>query len=266
MEGTKPRTVSSLGMFDLLKGIGMLAIVFAHTAELYPLGTNDVTPFAFALFAYREALMEYLARKFFYCQRLRLPQALHPQMHPPRSPRMCVVCRCASVRKIFSRCPRPFRFADAMQRRRLRHQRRRSATQASPPSTTARLQQRRACPLRLVSRSRCAACQAEARDPKILSRCVDAGGEAQPQPRSLPPALAHYEWDICAEDVWSVKGKRVFIMSHLLDMTGAPIVLVSAEPVLRSMGYEVVVLGPEDGGSMPLFLEAGATVITRKGL
>ena len=50
MEGTKPRTVSSLGMFDLLKGIGMLAIVFAHTAELYPLGTNDVTPFAFALF------------------------------------------------------------------------------------------------------------------------------------------------------------------------------------------------------------------------
>ena len=57
MEGTKPRTVSSLGMFDLLKGIGMLAIVFAHTAELYPLGTNDVTPFAFALFAYREALM-----------------------------------------------------------------------------------------------------------------------------------------------------------------------------------------------------------------
>ena len=54
-------------------------------------------------------------------------------------------------------------------------------------------------------------------------------------------------------------------MSHLLDMTGAPIVLVSAVPVLRSMGYEVVVLGPEDGGSMPLFLEAGATVITRKG-
>ena len=30
-------------MFDLLKGIGMLAIVFAHTAELYPLGTNAVS-------------------------------------------------------------------------------------------------------------------------------------------------------------------------------------------------------------------------------
>ena len=42
MEGTKPRTVSSLGMFDLLKGIGMLAIVFAHTAELYQIGRAHV--------------------------------------------------------------------------------------------------------------------------------------------------------------------------------------------------------------------------------
>ena len=30
MEGTKPRTVSSLGMFDLLKGIGMLALSLIH--------------------------------------------------------------------------------------------------------------------------------------------------------------------------------------------------------------------------------------------
>ncbi len=52
-------------------------------------------------------------------------------------------------------------------------------------------------------------------------------------------------------------------MSHVLDMTGAPIVLVSAVPVLRSMGYEVLVLGPRDGGSLHLFLDAGASVITR---
>ncbi len=52
-------------------------------------------------------------------------------------------------------------------------------------------------------------------------------------------------------------------MSHVLDMTGAPIVLVSAVPVLRSMGYEVLVLGPQDDGSLPLFLDAGASVITR---
>ena len=38
MKGTRPRTANSLGMFDLLKGIGMLTIVFAHTGELYPMG------------------------------------------------------------------------------------------------------------------------------------------------------------------------------------------------------------------------------------
>ena len=31
MEGTKRRAANSLGMFDLLKGVGMLTIVFAHT-------------------------------------------------------------------------------------------------------------------------------------------------------------------------------------------------------------------------------------------
>lgn len=58
MEGTKPRTANSLGMFDFLKGIGMLTIVFAHSAELYPVGaTTAITPMTFYLFAYRESLM-----------------------------------------------------------------------------------------------------------------------------------------------------------------------------------------------------------------
>lgn len=58
MEGTKPRTASSLGMFDLLKGVGMLLIVFAHTSELYPMGDiSTITPVTFFLFAYRESLM-----------------------------------------------------------------------------------------------------------------------------------------------------------------------------------------------------------------
>lgn len=34
METTKPRTVSSIGMFDMLKGAGMLSIVLGHTVEL----------------------------------------------------------------------------------------------------------------------------------------------------------------------------------------------------------------------------------------
>ena len=45
-------------MFDLLKGVGMLLIVFAHTSELYPVGdVSTITPMTFFLFAYREALM-----------------------------------------------------------------------------------------------------------------------------------------------------------------------------------------------------------------
>lgn len=58
MEKTKSRTTSTIGMFDLLKGFGMLTIVFAHTAESYAAGmTTKITPFTFYLFAYRESLM-----------------------------------------------------------------------------------------------------------------------------------------------------------------------------------------------------------------
>ena len=58
MEGTKPRTVSSIGMFDMLKGAGMLIIVFAHTAELYPMqAVSGLSLTAFFPFIYREALM-----------------------------------------------------------------------------------------------------------------------------------------------------------------------------------------------------------------
>ena len=58
MEGTKRRAANSLGMFDLLKGIGMLTIVFAHTGELYPMGdASHINPLTFCMFAYRESLM-----------------------------------------------------------------------------------------------------------------------------------------------------------------------------------------------------------------
>ena len=124
-----------------------------------------------------------------------------------------------------------------------------------------------ACPgCALVSRELLRRCQAEARDPENPVELLTLAAKLSRSHVCLPLALAHYERDICAEDVWSVKGKRVFIMSHLLDMTGAPIVLVSAVPVLRSMGYEVVVLGPSDGGALQLFVDAGAAVITRPGI
>ena len=79
----------------------------------------------------------------------------------------------------------------------------------------------------------------------------------------IPQSLLHFRRELCADDVFSASGKRALILSHELTMTGAPIVLTSAVPVLRSMGYEVLVLGPSDGGSLHLFLDAGASVITR---
>lgn len=58
MDATKPRTVNSIGMFDMLKGAGMLVIVLGHTAELYPLQTGvGLSLTAFFPFIYREALM-----------------------------------------------------------------------------------------------------------------------------------------------------------------------------------------------------------------
>ena len=33
MEGTRPSTVNSIGMFDMLKGMGMITIVLAHTGK-----------------------------------------------------------------------------------------------------------------------------------------------------------------------------------------------------------------------------------------
>lgn len=78
----------------------------------------------------------------------------------------------------------------------------------------------------------------------------------------IPQALLHFRRDLCADDVFSAHGRRALVCSHELTMTGAPIVLVNAIPVLRRMGFEVVVLGPRDEGALPLFLEAGASVVT----
>ena len=115
----------------------------------------------------------------------------------------------------------------------------------------------------VVSRTLLERCRAAAHDPENVPELLALAAQLCTRPALIPQALLHYERGICAEDAFSAHGKRAFIMSHVLDMTGAPIVLVSAVPVLRSMGYEVLVLGPSDGGSLHLFLDAGASVITR---
>ena len=83
----------------------------------------------------------------------------------------------------------------------------------------------------------------------LLERCRAAAHD----PENVPELLA-LAAQLCTKPA---------LIPQALDMTGAPIVLVSAVPVLRSMGYEVLVLGPSDGGSLQLFLDAGASVITR---
>ncbi len=118
----------------------------------------------------------------------------------------------------------------------------------------------------LVSRPLLERCRAAAKDPENVTELLALAAQFCAHPARIPQALLHYERDICAEDAFSATGKRAFLMSHVLDMTGAPIVLVSAVPVLRSMGYEVVVLGPSDGGALQLFVDAGAAVITRPGI
>ena len=117
----------------------------------------------------------------------------------------------------------------------------------------------------LVSRELLDKCRAAAKDPENVTELLTLAAQLCRAPARIPEALLHYPRDLCAEDAYSDSGKRAFVLSHVLDMTGAPIVLVSAIPVLRSMGYEVVVLGPDDSGSLQLFVDAGAAVITREG-
>ncbi len=53
-----PRTINSIGMFDMLKGAGMLAIVLTHCTEYYAFQTSSgLSVSAFLVYIYRESLM-----------------------------------------------------------------------------------------------------------------------------------------------------------------------------------------------------------------
>ena len=115
----------------------------------------------------------------------------------------------------------------------------------------------------LVSRALLDKVRAAARGKDSVTELLRLAHAMAQHSRCIPQALLHFRRELCADDVFSAKGRRALILSHELTMTGAPIVLVSAVPVLRSLGFEVVVLGPSDEGSLPLFLDAGAAVVTR---
>ncbi len=114
----------------------------------------------------------------------------------------------------------------------------------------------------VVSRALLERCRVAAHRPDDAAELIALAAKMAKMPQHLPLALLHYRRNVCAEDLFSDNGKRAFVFSHELNMTGAPIVLVSAIPVLIEQGFEVVVLGPNDGGSLNLFVNAGATVLT----
>ena len=116
----------------------------------------------------------------------------------------------------------------------------------------------------MVSRGLLERCRAKAHGNDSVTELLRLASQLAQNCCRVPQALLHFRRELCSQDVFSASGKRAVVMSHELTMTGAPIVLVSAIPVLRSMGYEVVVLGPSDEGSLPLFLDAGAAVVTRR--
>ena len=98
MEGTKPRTGNAIGMFDLLKGLGMITIVLAHTAELYPVQiSGGLSLTAFFPFIYREALMAafFIASGYGFRKRS-VKKCVQQQLQGLLKP-YCITAVCTSV-------------------------------------------------------------------------------------------------------------------------------------------------------------------------
>jgi glycosyltransferase involved in cell wall biosynthesis len=120
------------------------------------------------------------------------------------------------------------------------------------------------CKFAVVSRALLLTCLQQAHDPNDPAELLALAAAAAQNPQHIAEPLLSYRRELQPDDVFSPNGKRAFVLSHELTMTGAPIVLVSAIPVLKKLGFEVVVFGPSDKGSLPLFVAAGASVITSK--
>lgn len=120
------------------------------------------------------------------------------------------------------------------------------------------------CKFAAVSRALLERCLGQAKDPSSAAELLQLAMAAAQAPRHIPQALLHYRRELQPDDVFSADGRRAMVLSHELNLTGAPIVLVTAVPVLRRLGFETVVLGPSDQGSLGLFVSAGATAITHR--
>lgn len=61
--------------------------------------------------------------------------------------------------------------------------------------------------------------------------------------------------------LYSKDKKKIFVISHELSLTGAPIVLVHAVHILQEYGYQLIVVSPKDGEIREEFLALGIPVI-----
>ena len=80
----------------------------------------------------------------------------------------------------------------------------------------------------LVSRALLDKVRAAARGKDSVTELLRLAHAMAQHSRCIPQALLHFRRELCADDVFSAKGRRALILSHELTMTGAPIVLVSA--------------------------------------
>lgn len=93
---------------------------------------------------------------------------------------------------------------------------------------------------------------------------IRAAAQAAQAPRHLPQTLFLTRREIQPGDLFPAEQRRALILCHEFSMTGAPIVLVNAIPVLKDLGFACAVLGPEYGPAAELFRNAGVPVAANR--
>ena len=81
----------------------------------------------------------------------------------------------------------------------------------------------------LVSRALLDKVRAAARGRDSVTELLRLAHAMAQHSRCIPQAL-HFRRELCADDVFSAKGRRALILSHELTMTGAPIAGAKAVP------------------------------------
>ena len=90
---------------------------------------------------------------------------------------------------------------------------------------------------------------------------IDRAGALSAHTKHIPLALVCCRRELSAPDVFLPGKRRALLITHEYSMTGAPLVLANAIPVLKNMGFDVAVLGPQMDGAVHVFQAAGIPVL-----